>query len=181
MPKQKSNVPHTLALYVSRYGISHLFFTPDYVLSDFGTANVRAARKHQSTVTIVRKLIQRYMPEVLIVECPAKGRARRHCSLQRSIADIAAKERIPVHSFARLDIQKVGKKWNAANKFELNDIIASAFPTLALRKPEKRKAWETEPYRQGVFDAAALALVYFVRNFKFSPEPPKQEDSEETC
>ena len=37
------------------------------------------------------------------------------------------------------------------------------FPALASRLPPRRKCWQSEDYRMGIFDAAAVGVAYFVR------------------
>jgi hypothetical protein len=44
--------------------------------------------------------------------------------------------------------------------------LAKQFPKLASRLPPKRKIWQSEDYRMGIFDAAAVGVAYFVRHPK---------------
>jgi hypothetical protein len=50
-----------------------------------------------------------------------------------------------------------------SNKYEVASALAKQFPALASRLPPKRKIWQSEDYRMGIFDAAALGVAYFVR------------------
>jgi hypothetical protein len=50
------------------------------------------------------------------------------------------------------------------NKYEVASALARQFPDLALRLPPKRKCWQSEHYRMGIFDAAAVGVAYFVQS-----------------
>lgn len=54
--------------------------------------------------------------------------------------------------------------FGAKNKYEISKKIAEAYPQLNSKLPEKRKAWETENYYQGIFDAMALILTHYYLN-----------------
>ena len=47
-----------------------------------------------------------------------------------------------------------GGRWNT---HEVAQAIAKRFPELAWHLPRKRKPWQSEPKKQLIFDAAALA------------------------
>jgi len=49
------------------------------------------------------------------------------------------------------------------NKYEVASALALQFPDLASRLPPRRKCWQSEDYRMGIFDAAALGVAYFAR------------------
>jgi len=50
-----------------------------------------------------------------------------------------------------------------SNKYEVASVLAKQFPALASRLPHKRKIWQSEDYRMGIFDAAAVGVAYFTR------------------
>lgn len=50
-----------------------------------------------------------------------------------------------------------------SNKYEVASVLARQFPDLAPRLPPKRKFYESEDYRIGIFDAAAVGVAYFTR------------------
>ena len=50
-----------------------------------------------------------------------------------------------------------------SNKYEVASVLAKQFPALASRLPPKRKIWQSEDYRMGIFDAAAVGVAYFTR------------------
>jgi hypothetical protein len=50
------------------------------------------------------------------------------------------------------------------NKFEVASALAKQFPALVSRLPPKRRCWQSEDYRIGIFDAAAIGVAYFARH-----------------
>jgi len=75
----------------------------------------------------------------------------------------ARSRRIPVRCISRRDVNRAFVGFES-NKYEVASALARQFPDLALRLPPKRKCWQSEDYRMGVFDAAALGVAYFVRS-----------------
>jgi hypothetical protein len=53
-----------------------------------------------------------------------------------------------------------------SNKYEVALALAKQFPALASRLPPKRKIWQSEDYRMGIFDAATVGVAYFTRREK---------------
>jgi hypothetical protein len=58
-----------------------------------------------------------------------------------------------------------------SNKYEVASALALQFPALASRLPPRRKCWQSEDYRMGIFDAAALGVAYFSRSQNRSSFP----------
>jgi hypothetical protein len=48
-----------------------------------------------------------------------------------------------------------------SNKHEVAAALAKQFPSLASRLPPKKKCWQSEDYRIGIFDAAAVGSLIF--------------------
>jgi len=63
-----------------------------------------------------------------------------------------------------------------SNKYEVASALAKQFPTLASKLPPKRKCWQSEDYRMGIFDAAAVGVAYFTRR-KQMPTSTKVAES----
>ncbi len=50
------------------------------------------------------------------------------------------------------------------NKFQSNALLAHWFAELKWKLPSKRKAWHSEDGRQAIFDAAAAAATFLMRD-----------------
>lgn len=155
MTNQKSA---TLALYITRRGVSFVFLlgtTPH----DWGTKTVQK-RDTVKIRKITRTLIAQYKPDTLVTEQKGAPRSKWVWAAYQSAIQFATRQSIPAHRYARKDIQQTFRAANASNKHQMNHVIVATFPALKTRMPRKRLVWHTEPYAQGLFDAASLALVY---------------------
>jgi hypothetical protein len=52
------------------------------------------------------------------------------------------------------------------NKYDIALAVAKCFPELAWQLPKRRKSWQSEAAAQVVFDAVAIAVVYFAASAK---------------
>jgi len=82
--------------------------------------------------------------------------------------------RIPARFISRGDVNRAFVGFES-NKYEVASALARQFPDLASRLPPKRKIWQSEDYRMGIFDAAALGAAYFVRRRSVKLRLPENE------
>ena len=132
-------------------------------LIDYGVKKVKGD-KNFACLKKFTGLIERYQPEVIVLENPTgKGsrRGQRVQQLLKELLELAASKRIKVRSFSRLQIRKAFYSSCAFNKYQVASSIAKQFPELALRLPPVRKFWVNEDERMSIFDAIALALTLF--------------------
>src|SRR5207248_3236378 len=133
-------------------------------LIDWGMRTIKGD-KNARCVQMVSDLIERYQPDVLIVEdCRAKG-SRRCLRIQAVIQDLlnlAAVKKIKARSYPRLSVGKIFAPLIVPTKHQMANVIASRFPELAPQLPPMRKPWMKEDDRMSIFAAIALALTLFV-------------------
>jgi hypothetical protein len=55
------------------------------------------------------------------------------------------------------------KEYGAGSKDDIAAIIAATIPELAQELPRRRRIWESEHYTMAIFEAAALAMTYYVQ------------------
>lgn len=128
-------------------------------LIDWGIKN--CGRKKAVALRTTAKLIERYRPNILVMEDYAVSsscRRRRVQELIQSIIVLANLEKVRVRTFSREDIFKTfaGTK----TKSDIAAAVAGAFPELAPRLPRLREIYFGEDYRMAIFDAAALGMTY---------------------
>lgn len=169
MTRAKNN-PATLTVYFNKFGVSFVHVTPGYVLHDWGTVTVKGPEKHRAILRVVRMLVTHHQPQVLVFEDVVLTRAPRIRTALRALARYAAHADVPCAVLTRDDVRAAGAPFDAKTKHALNHIVAATFPALRFRIPRKRRAWDPEAYGQGVFDAAAFAITYFVRTCGFRPQ-----------
>jgi Holliday junction resolvasome RuvABC endonuclease subunit len=132
-------------------------------LVDWGVKETKK-NKNTRTLTLIEDLIDRYQPNVVVVEDYAGKGSRRCRRIQNLISDIsklALKRKIRARSVSRLKVKQAFSESGASNKYEIAKAIAGRFPELAPRLPRFRKPWMSEDYRMSIFDAAALGVTFF--------------------
>ncbi len=157
--------PRTLALYVTRRGVAFACFVHPRMLLDWGTKEVPGSeRKHARALLAARQLIEKFQPHVLVIENTTDRHSKRPArigALNRAIAKYGEKQGIDVSAYSRQDIKDVFAEADASTKHEINGIISQVLPVLATRQPRKRRAYDQEPWGQGIFDAASLGVTFF--------------------
>lgn len=144
-------------------GFGYAYFEGRFDLVDWGTKQIDAAENIRCIFQI-RKIIQRFQPDVIVMEDPrGKGSRRcyRICRLIDSIRVLAAKHRIPTRCFSRGRVREVFAKYNAWTKFQIAIAVARQLPELEPQLPRYRKPWMSEDERMAIFDAVSLALTYY--------------------
>jgi Holliday junction resolvasome RuvABC endonuclease subunit len=125
--------------------------------------------KQGEAMRLVAELIERYAPDVIVLEDVSAGKPRRSARARRllkSIGAFAARRKIPVRRFKRSRVKAAFLQVNAFTKHQISTVIADYLPVLSLQLPPERKAWMSEDYRMSIFDAVALAFTYFDRESK---------------
>lgn len=132
---------------------------PDYLV-DWGFRNARVNRD-EKTLSAVAALIDRYVPDVLVVENLNRrsNRPGRIHELIDAFSRMAAGRGIPCRRITRK--QRKAQFPDCPSKYEVARTLRERFPELVPICPRKRRPWEPEDSRINVFDALALATVFF--------------------
>ena len=132
-------------------------------LIDWGMKEVRD-NKDARCLQQVANLIERYEPDVIVVE-DVTARSCRRCPrvrlLIRDTFKLALEKKIKIHSVSRRRVRAAFSRFGAHTKHEIAGAIAKRLPELAPRRPPYRKPWMGEDERMSIFDAAAFALTFF--------------------
>jgi len=125
-------------------------------LIDWGLCHL-LVRTDSAVLSRVGQVLQRYNPDVLVVE-DGRGTKRRAraCRLIHGIEAIAKRQNIPLVRVSRSAIRRTLAP--AQTKQEIAEAVARYFPELASRLPRPRKPWMTEDERMNIFDAVSLVL-----------------------
>ena len=139
---------------------------PNEILA-FGTKEIRGKKKNQQALSRAKKLIGQWQPQVLTLQnvCVAEARrVDRIKSLLDDIAQTAETSGLKVVAFSGKQLRKSLLNDPNGTKHQMATEIAKQFPdALAEKLPPKRRAWDVEHWRMGMFDAAALALTFWRR------------------
>ena len=134
-------------------------------LLDFGTIRIRPVRNSKIIIRI-RKDIEFYCPDVIVVLfLSKKGNCanNRNGMLVELIRDFSSTKDIMYYQYTRDDIACVFDEFKKRTKNEIADFLLTEFSILRTYKPRKRKLWTSEDRNMAIFDALALAIVYFFR------------------
>jgi hypothetical protein len=115
-------------------------------------------------------LLDEFRPSAIVIRERLTRRTPKQTTMLATIERQARSRRIPVRCISRGDVNRAFVGFES-NKYEVASALAKQFPDLALRLPPKRKCWQSEDYRMGIFDAAASGVAYFVRRKRAHVEP----------
>jgi len=152
-----------LAVDLTSRGFGFAILEGPEILIDWGVKQTRV-RKNRRCLKQVQELIERYEPDIIVLEdCARKGSRRclRVRNLIQAIRVLAANRRIPTRCFSRLRVRQVFSEQEAWTKHQIATAIARQLPELGPHLPAFRKPWMSEDERMAIFDAVALALTYY--------------------
>jgi Holliday junction resolvasome RuvABC endonuclease subunit len=132
-------------------------------LIDWGVKEART-NKNEESLRLIRQLLTRYEPDVIVVEDYArKGsrRCRRVQDLIEGITKLAAEAKIKTRSVSHAEVNMAFASQGAVTKYQIATAIAQKCAEVGPRLPPVRKPWMPEDYRMPIFDATALALTFF--------------------
>ena len=159
--------PHfVLAFYPTTHGFAFVLSEGPESPFDWGVRELRGTRKNARTLKSLQRLLDRYHPEILVIENTSRARSRRVeriKRLHRMIRHLATAEQIETYRYTRTEIRECFAPVGALRKHEIAEAIATMIPAFAHRLPRKRKIWMSEDPRQSLFDAAALGICFYRR------------------
>jgi hypothetical protein len=153
-----------LALYPFSRGFAFVFFEGPDSPFEWGVKDILEKHRNSKTLEAIKKLIDRYRPEVLVIEDTTDGGSRRTSrirKLYRMLVHFAEAEYVDLHRCSKTEVKTCFASVGAGTKYEIAKAIATQIPAFAHRIPRFRKPWMSEDPRQSLFDAAALGLTYY--------------------
>jgi hypothetical protein len=143
----------TMSLYLNSRGFAFVLFEGTRSPYDWGVFDVRGAQKDRHVVDKVRRLLRQYVPDVLVMQDTSTAGTPRATRLAQELG-------MPIFTYSRDEIYREFNSIGFANKQMLAGLIAKHIPALERHVPPPRKPWMSEDARMGLFDAAALALLF---------------------
>lgn len=153
-----------LALYPITRGVAFVLMKSPLAPIDWGIKGTNARNRHASSLEKVAALLESSRPAAVILEDPTLPRLRRAPGLKRLMAAIermVRRERIEICRYPRPAVQECFSQFGASTRYETAAAVATQIPALARFLPHRRKLWESEDPRMGIFRAGALALTYY--------------------
>jgi hypothetical protein len=153
-----------LSVYCNTRGFAFVLFEGSLSPFDWGMREARGPRKLARSLERITKIVERYLPDVIVIQDTSPTGTRRISCIVRlnsAIATLAEARGIRVLAYSRTDVYRAFEHTGFANKQMLAELIAKHIPVFERYVPPPRKPWMSEDSRMGLFDAAALALVFF--------------------
>jgi Holliday junction resolvasome RuvABC endonuclease subunit len=155
-----------LAVYPNSRGFAFVLFKDHLSPIDWGVKEMRGRRKHSRCVARITTILDRHHPDVMVLQDTSPTgtrRSRRVTNLNAAVAKLASNRAIPVYAYSREGVHSAFAEFGLPNKHSMAELIAKHIPAFEYYLPPPRKPWMSEDARMGLFDAAALALVFFQR------------------
>ncbi|MBI5450142.1 MAG: hypothetical protein HY940_02180 [Gammaproteobacteria bacterium] len=159
-----SNQHLVLSIYPTSRGYAFVLFEGPQSPYDWGVKEIRKKNKNERTLESVQLLIERYRPDVLVIEDHTEKGSRRSSRIRRlyrMLIHLAKTEHIEVMRYSQNTVRTCFEPLGVRTKYEIAQAIARQIPAFAHRLPKLRKIWMSEDPRQSLFDAAALGLVFY--------------------
>jgi hypothetical protein len=166
----QSSQKRVLALDVHPRSFGFVIFEGPNCILDWGVRSFRAGVNAVKVPAATKflALLDEFRPSAVVIKERVRGRNEKKIKMLMMIERQARSRRIPVRCVSRRDVNRAFVGFES-NKYQVAAALARQFPDLALRLPPKRKCWQSEDYRMGIFDAAASGVAYFVRREKRLP------------
>ncbi len=170
----QGNEKRVIALNVHPRSFGFVVFEGPNTMLDWGVRSFRTGANAVKipAATKFLALLDEFRPSAVVVRDRVAGRNAKKTKMFMMIERQARSRRIPVRCISRRDVNRAFVGFES-NKYEVASALARQFPDLALRLPPKRKCWQSEDYRMGIFDAAALGVAYFVESGGETPTVPE--------
>jgi hypothetical protein len=153
-----------LAIYPQSRGFAFALFESWLSPVDWGIHEARGPRKNAHCLTRINSLLELHMPDVVVLQNMSDRGTRRVPRIQelnRRIAELADLRGVVIHKYSRAQVLDYFVERGATTKQKIAETIAKQVPALNLYVPPERKPWMSEDPRMGIFEAAALAWMYF--------------------
>jgi hypothetical protein len=154
-----------LAVYPQTRGFAFALFEGWLTPVDWGIHEARGPEKNARCLTRINSLLELHMPNVVVLQDMMSDRGSRRApriqELNNRIAELADLRGMLVHKYQRAKVIDYFADLGASTKQKIAETIAKHVPALALYVPPPRKPWMSEDARIGIFEAAALAWMYF--------------------
>ena len=121
----------TMSLYTNSRGFAFVVFEGALSPYDWGVVEIRGLKKDAQITDKVRGLLDRYMPDVLVMQdMSPEGtrRANRLTLLNTALGSIARELGIPVFVYSRTEVYSAFRSMGFANKQMLAGLIAKHIP-----------------------------------------------------
>lgn len=150
-----------LAFYPHARGFAYVLSEGRDFPVDWAMSDVRTSQKLSSILPRLERLLDRSAPDVLVLRAMEEGIGRlRSAKLHHAMGELAKRKGIPVVQISRRQIRQTFSHLPSPNRQSIAEEIVRTRPWLAWFAPPRRKIWNGEDRRMGLFDAVALSMAF---------------------
>lgn len=153
-----------LAINLTGRGFVFVLFTAPLAPFDWGERVIPRHRMKEGTLQSVKVIMERYHPEVVVIEdgaATAIVRGPRTATLYQDIAVAAEAQGALTFAYSREAVFRTFEKYQPQSKHDIAKVIAAHISEFRYHLPAKRKLWAKPSAWHALFDAAALGLTYY--------------------
>lgn len=153
-----------LALYPFSKGFAFVLFEGMESPFDWGVREIKEQRRNVKSIDAIKELIERYRPEVIVIEDINDPKCRRSVRIKKfynMLTHLTTSEYVDLYRVRESAVRTYFLKAGAVTKYERARAIGRQIPAFGHRIPRVRKAWMSADPRQSLFDAAALGIVFY--------------------
>lgn len=151
-----------LGFHPTSRGFGWVLFEGPYTPVDWGLVSA-GADKNATCLRRCERLLDRFTPEVLVLEAYDRDTTRRSRRIAALCVDVrrAADDRqIETAVYSRGDVREAFAEVKAWTRREIAEAVARHFEAFRHRLPKPRRPWESEDAQGALFAAAALVLTH---------------------
>jgi hypothetical protein len=154
-----------LAIYLQTRGFAFVLFETWNAPVDWAVHDIRGSDKNTRCKKRIEAILSLHTPDVVVLQEISESdghRAPRIRKLNDQISNLAKRGGIAVRMYPRTELREsFARQHDATTKQKIAETIAGEICALNLYLPPVRKPWMSEHERMGIFEAAALAWMYF--------------------
>jgi hypothetical protein len=151
-----------LAFYPNARGFSYVVFEGPHSPVDWGMSDLPAKQKERRCLRRFETLMDQFRPDAVVLRrLPCRQRTTCVARAFQALEGLAKKRQVQAISISREKIRERFIFLDSTDRYAIAEVISRQIPPFAPYLPPKRKIWNGEDRRMGLFDAAALALTFF--------------------
>ncbi len=158
--KKGGSYPRVLALTPMNGGFGYAVFESPHHVLDYGLTNIRVSRVSRSLLRL-ETLIKEYQPSVIVCTDTGRDHTTVAQKILRSIQIHCKNTSQPFRRYRRARIKQEFSQFGAVTRYDIIDQLIEWLPDLERVRPKRGALWETEDMRMKIFDAVAVAIVFF--------------------
>lgn len=153
-----------LVLYPNTRGFAFVVFEGPFAPVDWSVVDVRDRDKNRRCLQRIESVLAEFSPAAVVLQHMARPEARRAQRVRQLNADIEAlaeAQALPVFKYSRESVLRTFARHGHFTRRHIAGLIVKHIPAFERLLPPPRKIWKSEDARMALFDATALAWLFY--------------------